>query len=239
MNIYKILDPFTLKVMYVGKTEKELYVRLLQHFHETFYRKRRFPLKQQWFDRLAKNFILPKIELIEQCSILESNAREKYWIEKLKPLFNIMMNNNIKHIEFISNMRSIIIYQYDIGGNFIKEWKSITEAAKTLNIENGNICAAANHKRKLAGIWQWSYVKEEKLHPYKKEIFSKKVHKYDINGNYIKSYNNAKETGVKNKLISKCCNGDLKTVYGFRYSFEKVNKLPELKRKIRKDKIKI
>lgn len=239
MNIYKILDPFTLKVVYVGKTKKELHIRLLQHFHDVFNRKRKFPLKQKWFEKLAKNQIFPKIELIEQCSVSESNKREKYWINELKPIFNIMMNNNIKYIEFISNIRSINVYQYDLEGNFIKEWKSISEAAKTLKIENGNICAAASKRRKLAGIWQWSYVKEEKLNPYKKEIFSKKVHKYDINGNYIESFNNAKETGVKNKLISKCCNGDLKTVYGFRYSFEKVNKLPELKKKIRKDKIKI
>lgn len=52
------------------------------------------------------------------------------------------------------------IKQYDIEGNFIKEWNSSHEAAKELNLSQGNIATVAskNGRRKSTGgfIWKWS-----------------------------------------------------------------------------------
>ena len=50
----------------------------------------------------------------------------------------------------IVSKNSIPIYQYDLEGNFIKEWKSATEAAKFYNAKgSGNFCKAVKKGIKL------------------------------------------------------------------------------------------
>lgn len=56
--------------------------------------------------------------------------------------------------------KSIPIIQYDLDGNFIKEWKSQSQAAKTLKIYQGNIWKVLNNKRKIAGGFSWKYKNE-------------------------------------------------------------------------------
>lgn len=48
------------------------------------------------------------------------------------------------------------LLQYDMFGNFIKEWKSITEACKNIeNLHASNINKCFNGERKLAGGFIW------------------------------------------------------------------------------------
>lgn len=49
------------------------------------------------------------------------------------------------------------IYQYDANGNFIKQWESLTEASKTLNIDLSNICRCCANGKPLAGGYLWKY----------------------------------------------------------------------------------
>ena len=134
-------------------------------------------------------------------------------------------------------IHSKLIYQYTLTGEFIKEWASITEAGSFYNLDIGNICAAANGSRKISGSFQWRYYKSNKINSYIQERHRKKVYNYSLEGDYIQEYEAVSMIeGIKTKLISKCCNGQLHTVYGFRYSFEKKEKLENLERKTRKDK---
>lgn len=51
-----------------------------------------------------------------------------------------------------------IVYQIDKKtGTLIKEWNSINEASKTLNISSSNISMCCKGKRKTAGGFIWSY----------------------------------------------------------------------------------
>ena len=50
-----------------------------------------------------------------------------------------------------------IIYQYTLNGEFIQEWKSISEASRQLSISNFNISMCAKHQRKHAGGFRWEY----------------------------------------------------------------------------------
>jgi hypothetical protein len=49
------------------------------------------------------------------------------------------------------------ILQYDLEGNFIKEWPSIVSASKTLNVKGGNIseCCRGNQKTSKKYIWKF------------------------------------------------------------------------------------
>lgn len=53
------------------------------------------------------------------------------------------------------------IYQFDLEGNFIQEFKSVTEAAKTLKINTSSLRKVLNKKRLSAGgyTWRWKYDK--------------------------------------------------------------------------------
>ena len=48
-----------------------------------------------------------------------------------------------------------IILQYDLKGNFIKEWESMAEARRQTNISH--ICCCCKGQRKTAGGFIWKY----------------------------------------------------------------------------------
>lgn len=49
------------------------------------------------------------------------------------------------------------IYQYTVTGEFVREWKSISEAARTLSINSSNITMCAKGNRNQAGGFCWKY----------------------------------------------------------------------------------
>jgi len=60
------------------------------------------------------------------------------------------------------------VKQYDLQGNFIKEWISISEASRELNIHQKNIRACCKNKRKTAGGYIWiegenNFINKDKL----------------------------------------------------------------------------
>lgn len=80
-------------------------------------------------------------------------------------------NNNVKNLEWNSykqNMKHAYdnnlndlrkkINQLDMDDKFIKEFRSIEDAANELDIKKGNISACANNKRNSAGNFKWSFV---------------------------------------------------------------------------------
>ena len=48
--------------------------------------------------------------------------------------------------------------QFDLNNNFIREWDSLTEASKQLNISIGNISSVIHNKRNQAGGFIWKVI---------------------------------------------------------------------------------
>lgn len=80
------------------------------------------------------------------------------------------------------------VYQYDLSGNFIKEYLSIVAAEKALNLTNG-IVSAIKYKTLSAG-YLWSYEKVDKLNinEYKIICQKKPLYLYDTKGKFIREY---------------------------------------------------
>lgn len=237
IKIYKLIDPILKEVRYVGQTKNELITRLVGHIRETETKPFR-PLKNDWVISLLLQNLCPIIELIEEVDNSKlAKQREKFWIDfyqQFSPLYNIMLNNDEDFLKTLAGRHPVTIYEYDLNGIFIKEWKSIAEAARNYNIDSSNICYAASGKRKQAGNRMWRYYKKDTIPNYFRKIITKPVHKYDREGNFIESFKSAREIiDVSFKLISKCCKTPNFTVKGFRYSYEKVDKLPPIIRKKR------
>ena len=116
------------------------------------------------------------------------------------------------------------ILQYDLNGNFIKEWDSIKDAEVNLNIHS--ISSVCNKKLKSAGGFFWAF-KESENFDLKLEIkytYRKKVLQFSLENELIKEWNSIKEIERNLKIyhISKVCNNvkNYNTAGGFKWEFK-------------------
>lgn len=187
-----------------------------------------------------KNFGIENFtfEILELCHDKEEMIlKEEYWIQFYDSFKNGYNQNeggsNIQAIEKTSKK----IYCYNLDGYFLKEYKSLSEAERELNIPNANISKAARGLRDRAGKYQWSYEKKDNIGPYKRKTFTgtrtsgsgvKKVKQYDKEGNLLNIFSSitiaAQETGANGTCIGEICKtkgkGKRKTSGGFIWRFE-------------------
>jgi hypothetical protein len=78
------------------------------------------------------------------------------------------------------------VYQYDLNGNYIREFEHAEEAFKITGINN--ISDNLRNIKKQAGKFIWSYEKKEKIDPFIKPPPNNttKIVQYDLKGKFIK-----------------------------------------------------
>lgn len=161
-------------------------------------------------------------------------------IEKL-----IRRNKEMYKNGLVSNKRKEI-YQYDLNGNYITFYQSVTDAAKTVNRKVGDISRCAKGKILSVGGYIWSYNKVEhidtlryiivgnKLYTeegYKKKRTStaKSVNQYSISGEYLTTYNSIVDainaTKASKSGIKGCCSHCLhyNTSGGYRWEYDTID----------------
>ena len=126
--------------------------------------------------------------------------------------------------------KSKVIYQYTRDGEFVRKWESISNASKTLNINNSNIYMCAIGKRAIAGGYQWTFEYSETLESIvrqkksKKGMWGKAVNQIDMQGNIINHFNSLNEaerqTGINATSISKSIHGRTKRAGGFLWKLD-------------------
>lgn len=134
-----------------------------------------------------------------------------------------------KNQMYNSNYR-IEVHQYDILGNYIASYNSITEAEKATGINNSNISACAKGTNAYTKNYRWSYDYYDKLEPLDKESYKyekvlsaceKEVYQYTKDGNFVQKYKSMadadRQTGISFKYISLCRKGKRKTAGGYRW----------------------
>lgn len=85
------------------------------------------------------------------------------------------------------------IYQYDLQGNYIKEWFGVEETSKIFKCYDNRFNMAIKEKRSAFNSF-WSFEKVEKLDitGYRLSRHSE-IYQYDLEGNLIKIWNSVKE----------------------------------------------
>jgi group I intron endonuclease len=134
-----------------------------------------------------------------------------------------------EHREKLRNGRTNsgnIIYQYDLEGNFIKEWPNHKKACDVLKINTGYICVVKDDFSKTAGGYMWSSIKHNNIPPNTPWGNHKKpVLQYDLEGNFIKEWpsakNASKELSYKIQNITACCRGERETAYKHKWKYKK------------------
>ena len=133
---------------------------------------------------------------------------------------------------YLNNSMSIVVYQYDLDGNFIAEYPSLSEAERVTGISNSSISSCCKGKQMYTVNFQWSYTKVDKMPKIDKhQLISDKVRKkgkpvycYDMDGNFIKKYNSARiaseETNTNQSQINVCCSGRTRYSNNFQWFYE-------------------
>ena len=129
-----------------------------------------------------------------------------------------------------ADSRKISIIQYDLQGNYIKDWESASIAEKELNLSQGSISRCCNKQRTNSGNFLWKKSSddtpvEELMLNYAKSIKCCAVDLIDDYGNIIKTYESGKaaelELGIARGRVSEVCNGKYgrKTANGYKFQW--------------------
>lgn len=110
------------------------------------------------------------------------------------------------------------VYQYDLEGNFIKEWNKVIDITNNLGIDKSGINSVCRKKNGYTYKgFQWRY-KDEIIDPsinIGKARIRKNIHKidqYSLNGEFIKTWDNARKASLylgmrDGNNILRCCKG--------------------------------
>lgn len=220
IGIYKITNTVNGKC-YIGQS-RDIEARWQKHLSA-------YKSSPDWeLYRAFKKYGISKFtfEIVEECQINELNEREIYWIAQYDS-FNNGYNMTLGG-EACNGTNDKVVYQYDLSGSLIGEYKSAHEAARALNIQFTNICKVCRGERKTAGGFGWSYEKKEKAQPIKtKRLGDGTVLQYTKDGQFIAEYPTATEadriTGISRTTIGLVCKGKGKTAGGFVWKYKNEN----------------
>lgn len=161
----------------------------------------------------------------------DKTANEVWNLAWMTPLENNIFGNRLERVAKANKGKTIPqeqidamskpILQYDLDGNFIREWKSIAEAKRERMLLNER--ALRNGRTSNGFLWRYKNNTEINL---KIEGYSKNtIHilQIDLNGIIIKEWDSAyaaaKTLGIDNGSIRHCCNGRGKTVGGYIWKY--------------------
>lgn len=126
---------------------------------------------------------------------------------------------------------AIPVYQFDLHGNFIKEYSSVIEAERETG--SRNIIACCKGKFTHANKYIWRYKKDvPDVNKLKDEIdisiydVYEPIYQFDLDGNFIAEYESANHAKLSNEnwntgVTLGCCRGKFKQGYGYLWRFKR------------------
>lgn len=214
--IYKLCTPCN-NLCYIGSTVN-FTKRMKDHRNDLKGNRHVSKHMQNVINKYGLNCTTEILEVVEEYNLLE---REKYYIEKCNPKYNTIKDPTTQ----LNNPgTSKKIYQYDLNGNYIQEWKSVNSVNRKLNIQ---VSPALNKEQRSAGNYQWRTYKVDKINPYiPNQGVKNLIHVYNILGNYIASmtmheinlkyYKHLSIQQVRNRVNNLCKTS--KSIDGLRFS---------------------
>jgi hypothetical protein len=199
--IYGLFDPRTGTIRYIGKSNKPK--ERLKNGHLLSKRKTH---KTSWILNLKKEGLTPTLEILDIVKLSEWSFWEQYYISLYKSwgfeLTNLTpggdgityytkevldkMSKAQKGIKKPEEFKKKIsmsawntksVLQYSIEGNFIKEWRTVTEANKNYKVKSiGSTCRGL---QRISAGYIWHY--KTKDYPMKIQVRKRKNSKTNTN----------------------------------------------------------
>ena len=142
-----------------------------------------------------------------------------FWSEEK---FDIL---NLEKFNIDGNKRKT--YLYDKDGNFLKEFKSISDCARFLNKTPSRIDKSAKLENCIDKKWRISFEKHNKLEINNSNINIDNIYQYNLNGDFVAEYDG--KTYKRYKIVNAI---KLNHAYmGFQWSFIKTNNIGVLESK--------
>lgn len=177
-------------------------------------------------------------EIIEQCNFLQLDEREIYWISFYHSYIHDPDCQGYNMTKGGSAGSRKPVDQYDLNGNFIQTYSSITEAANKNKIDIQNLSKCLRYISKSAGGYQWRYYGDIPPGKYIKKSHQNSigignehaVNQYSLMGEYINTFNSIKEAKLalqkhtSSGHISECCAGKRKSAYGYIWKYANEDK---------------
>lgn len=224
-TIYKLIDPLTNEIRYIGLTFNDLKQRLRSHCSENSKSH-----KSNWIKKLKSEGLKPIIESIEDniSSYEECCEREIFYIEKFKldghPLTNSATGGN-KNKKMSDETRK------KMSESHIKRYKTYkmvhSEETKVLLSKRAKEKFENESEREKLRISNKRFEDSKTIEQKLQDILiqdCKKVFQYDKEMNLIREYpsvrNAAKETDIHRSNIMKSANKKCPTAGGFVWRYE-------------------
>lgn len=219
-------------VFYIGKGTKEV--------KGNIYKRAYVKAKRNIYWKRITDKTAYKVEIIKE---FETELEALVYEARLIQMFGLYKNggNLCNLLEDSVNTASMLrlsvdkcsrcVYQYDLNGNFIEKYKSLSEVGRLFNTTATAISRACRKHMATCRGFQWRYDLEDvnpcKTHSRRKE-FLKIVYQYDKDYNLINTFKGAREaseqTNVYYMNISKCLNKRCQYAGGFIWSKVELNK---------------
>lgn len=212
---------------YIGST-KDLRRRIVQHKSDLKHNHHHNLYLQHLYNKYGE-FELKILETDLSLTEIELLEKEKQYILFYKPEINIE-KDPVTHDRSANRKK---VYQFDLKGNFVKEYPSITEAIHKTGYTNIKSVVLNTHGEKTAGGYLWSF---EKKCPDYKDDRSLPIHCYSIEGDYLCTYDNYEKLlqdvsqnknsyRTERAAVYRVCVNKKGSFMGLRFSFEKKDHL--------------
>lgn len=159
-------------------------------------------LNQPNFNILYNNWVQSGHNKWERPSIDRIDNFKTYSLDNIQ-LVTFKENNARSHIDAANGdqlgVNLIEVEQYDLEGNFIRSYKSMSEASKQTGISVGAICTACNKKESQTELFLWKRANDP-IMP-KAVSRTRTYYQYDDEDNLLFSSNNTEE--IKSYLNKK------------------------------------
>ena len=198
----------------------------LNHPKEPFH----YAVKKYGFDSFKRETI-KVFDTLEEALYLEGLIVDEDFIRR-EDTYNVALGGGLPP------RKDIKVYQYDLNGNYIKEWNSYQEAgiyySPTKNISAGaSIYRAVTYKTKSFNFL-WSNKKYSSLNidDFNNKTQNIMVYIYDLNYNYIKSFNSIMDCCRELNICLEQARRSIRLQYkakGFYISDILYDKLPKIK----------
>ena len=215
--IYGLVDPETYVVRYVGKTIN-LYERYYNHLQELNDIKKKNYHSKNWIRTLLKRGIIPKVIILEMCTVENWQEKERFWISFYKDnnLTNMTKGGDGGGMLGKVSPKRLKIDIYNLDGTFVKTCESTSEAESFTKVHNGKISTICKHKdgRQSGNKYVFRYHGESfsytpRNHSKERDSIKKAIYEIDDDCNIINTYSHAKvaanyQEPLRGRIMSVC-----------------------------------
>lgn len=112
--------------------------------------------RKELSEKMKKTWANPELRESAGRKVKETRLKNGTWAQ---PLTDEQKEKRLPRLREQAKKQRKIVYQFDVEGNFVKQWASGSQAAKHLGIKSpGSIASAALGYQKTAGGFRWSYL---------------------------------------------------------------------------------